>query len=37
MINTKELLTDELQEKLAKLEEYIRELGSLAIGRKVVS
>ena len=32
MINTKELLTDELQEKLAKLEEYIRELGSLAIG-----
>lgn len=32
MISTKELLTDELQEKLAKLEEYIRELGSLAIG-----
>jgi len=32
MINAKELLTDELQEKLAKLEEYIRELGSLAIG-----
>lgn len=32
MINTKELLTDELQEKLAKLEEYIRERGSLAIG-----
>ena len=32
MISTIESLTDELQEKLAKLEEYIRELGSLAIG-----
>lgn len=28
----KEQLTDELQAKLAKLEDYIRELGSLAVG-----
>ena len=32
MINTKEPLTNELQEKLARLEENIRGLGSLAIG-----
>ena len=32
MISTKEPLSKELQEKLAKLEEYIRELGSLAVG-----
>ena len=32
MINIKDPLTDELQVKLAKLEEYIRELSSLAIG-----
>lgn len=32
MINTKEPLTDELQKKLERLEKYIRELGSVAIG-----
>ena len=32
MINTQEPLTEELKEKLIKLEEYIRTLGSLAIG-----
>ena len=32
MINTKEPLTEELKEKLTKLEEYIRGLGSLAVG-----
>ena len=32
MINTQEPLTEELKEKLLKLEEYIRTLGSLAIG-----
>ncbi len=31
MIDAKEPLTDELQEKLTKLEEYIRELRSLAV------
>jgi len=32
MVNTKEPLTGQLLEKLSKLEEYIRELGSLAVG-----
>ena len=32
MINIKEPLTDELKMKLEKLEAYIRELGSLAVG-----
>ncbi len=32
MLNTKEPLAKDLQEKLSKLENYIKELGSLAVG-----
>ena len=32
MIQTKEILTDELREKLDRLETYLKQLGSLAVG-----